>query len=77
MRRISLPINGCILFFFLFFASVMKDQHLVVDQVGVKDKRVDFTEESDFVFFLLVAPGPGFCSRCASEAPAGPHGGRG
>lgn len=66
-----------VFFFLSFFASVMKDQHLAVDQVKVKEKRVDFTKESDFVFFLLVASAPGSCSRCASEAQAGPQGGRG
>lgn len=63
-----------VVFIYLFFASVTKDQHLVVDQGGVKEKRVDLIEESDFVFFLLVAPGPGSCGRCASEAQAGPQG---
>lgn len=57
-----------------FFASVTKDQHLVADQEGVKEKSADFIGESNFVFFLLVASGPRSWSRCASEAQVGPQG---
>lgn len=45
-------------FLFIFLASATDDQHLVVDHGGGEEKRVDLIEESDFVLFLLVPPGP-------------------
>lgn len=41
-----------------FLASVTEDGLLIVNHGGEKAKRADFIEESDFVLFLLVAPGP-------------------